>query len=171
MATAVAPVADDVLEPVDALFRDLRSRREGLQEREAARRLIAYGPNELTRRGGASWPSELLRQFTHPLALLLFLAAALAFVGSTVALGIAVLAVIVLNALFAFVQERQAERAIEALRAFLPQQAVVLRDGTRHAIDAQALVPGDVLLVEEGDRVSADARLVDGVVEVALSPL
>jgi len=171
MATAVAPVADDVLEPVDALFRDLRSRREGLQEREAARRLIAYGPNELTRRGGASWPSELLRQFTHPLALLLFLAAALAFVGSTVALGIAVLAVIVLNALFAFVQERQAERAIEALRAFLPQQAVVLRDGTRHAIDAQALVPGDVLLVEEGDRVSADARLVDGVVEVDLSTL
>lgn len=171
MARAVAPAHERVLEPIDALFRDLRSRREGLPEREAARRLVAYGPNELTRRGGTSWPRELLRQFTHPLALLLFLAAALAFAGSTVVLGIAVLAVIVLNAIFAFVQERQAERAVEALRAYLPQQAVVLRDGTRRTVDAQTLVPGDVLLVEEGDRVSADARLVEGVVEVDLSTL
>ena len=171
MNTAIAPAPEDVLEPVDALFRDLRSRREGLPEREAARRLVAYGPNELTRRGGASWPRELLRQFTHPLALLLFLAAALAFVGSTVVLGCAVLAVIVLNALFAFLQERQAERAVEALRAYLPQQALVVRDGLRRSVEARELVPGDVLLVEEGDRVSADARLIDGIVEVDLSTL
>ena len=171
MTATVAPVPEDVLEPVDALFRDLRARREGLPEREAERRLIAYGANELTRRGGTSWPGELLRQFTHPLALLLFLAAALAFVGSTLVLGCAVLAVILLNALFAFLQERQAERAVEALRAYLPQQAAVLRDGARRSIDARDLVPGDLLLVEEGDRVSADARLIDGIVEVDLSTL
>ena len=171
MGVAAVPAPSDVLEPVDALFRDLRSRREGLPEREAARRLVAYGPNELARRGRAAWPAELLRQFTHPLALLLFLAAALAFVGSTVVLGAAVLAVIVLNALFAFVQERQAERAVEALSAYLPQQASVLRDGVRHAVEARELVPGDVLLVEEGDRISADARLVAGVLEVDLSTL
>jgi len=69
----------DVLEPVDALFRDLRSRPEGLSSREAERRLVAYGANELVRRGRAHWPAQLSRQFTHPLALLLFLAAALAF--------------------------------------------------------------------------------------------
>ena len=68
-------------EPVELLFRDLRARPEGLSSREAERRLVAYGPNELVRRGGRRWPRELLKQFTHPLALLLWAAAALAFVG------------------------------------------------------------------------------------------
>ena len=166
----LAPPAD-VLEPIEALFRDLASRREGLSSREAARRLVAYGPNELTRRGGARWPAQLARQFTHPLALLLFLAAGLAFAGGSAVLGLAVLAVIVLNALFAFAQERQAERAVEALRAYLPQRAQVLRDGERLLVDATELVPGDVLVAEEGERISADARLVEGAVEVDLSTL
>jgi calcium-translocating P-type ATPase len=164
-------VRRDVLEPVDALFRDLRSRPEGLRSREAARRLVAYGPNELVRRGGAHWPAQLARQFTHPLALLLFLAAGLAFAARTPVLGAAVLAVIVLNALFAFVQERQAERAVEALRGYLPPQAAVRRDGKRLLVPVAELVPGDVLLVEEGERVPADARLFEGTVEVDLSTL
>ena len=161
----------DVEGPVDALFRDLRSRPEGLTPRDAARRLVAYGPNELARRGGAHWPAQLTRQFTHPLALLLFVAAALAFAGSSAVLGLAVLAVIVLNALFAFAQERQAERAVEALRAYLPQRATVRRGGERLLVDASELVPGDVLYVEEGEKVSADARLVDGTIEIDLSTL
>ena len=169
--TGVPDPPRDVLEPVDVLFRDLRSRRDGLSSREAARRLVAYGPNELTRRGGVHWPAQLARQVTHPLALLLFLAAGLAFAGGTATLGWAVLAVVVLNALFAFAQERQAERAVEALRAYLPQQATVRRDGGRLPVDAAGLVPGDVLLVEEGERVSADARLVEGTVEIDLSTL
>jgi magnesium-transporting ATPase (P-type) len=144
------PRPSDVEEPVGALFRDLRSQPGGLSSREAARRLVAYGPNELTCRGGAHWPAQLARQFTHPLALLLFVAAALAFVGGTPVLGYAVLAVIVLNAGFAFAQERQAERAVEALRAYLPQRATVRRDGRRTTVDAVGLVPGDVLLVVEG---------------------
>ena len=161
----------DASEPLDRLFRDLRSRPEGLTAREAARRLVAYGPNELTRRGGVHWPRQLARQFTHPLALLLFLAAGLAFAAGTTVLALAILAVIVLNALFAFGQERQAERAIEALRSYLPQQASVRRDGERVAVAATELVPGDLLYVEEGERVSADARLVDGSVEADLSTL
>ena len=74
-------------------------------------------------------------------------------------LGAAIVAVIVLNAVFAFAQERQAERAVEALARYLPQQATVRRDGERRVVDARELVPGDVLLLEEGDRISADARL------------
>ena len=70
----------DPLEPLVRLFRDLGSSRDGLSAREAARRLEVYGPNELTRRGGSRWPGELARQFTHPLALLLMLAAVLAWV-------------------------------------------------------------------------------------------
>jgi magnesium-transporting ATPase (P-type) len=97
--------------------------------------------------------------------------AALAFVAGSPVLGVAIVAVIVLNALFAFAQERQAERAIDALRRYLPQQALVVRDGRRQTVQAAALVPGDVLLIAEGDRISADARLLEGAVDVDLSTL
>ena len=83
----------------------------------------------------------------------------------------AIIAVIVLNAAFAFVQEQQAEKAVEALEGYLPLQAFVLRDGRRAVIDAKELVPGDVLLLEEGERISADARLLDGSLEVDMSTL
>jgi len=119
----------DATEPVERLLRDLRSSRSGLSGREAARRLVAYGPNELHRRGGHHVWRELGRQFTHPLALLLWAAAGLAWLAGIVAVAIAIVIVIFLNALFAFFQEMQAERAVEALRAYLPQHATVLREG------------------------------------------
>jgi calcium-translocating P-type ATPase len=159
------------MEPVAQLFRDLRSAPGGLSGREAARRLEVAGPNELTRRGGRRWPGELAGQFTHPLALLLALAAALAWASGTPKLAIAIAAVIVLNAAFSFAQELQAERAVEALAAFLPERAQVLRDGTRIDIEARMLVPGDVLLIEEGERICADARLLAGTLEVDMSTL
>ena len=144
---------------------------EGLSEREAARRLIAYGPNELRRGRGREWPRQVLNQLIHPLALLLWVAAALAVVAGTPVLGAAIVAVILLNAAFAFAQERQAGRAVEALQRYLPQQATVVRDGHVGVVDAAALVPGDVVVVSEGDRISADARLLTGGVEVDLSTL
>jgi magnesium-transporting ATPase (P-type) len=79
--------------------------------------------------------------------------------------------VIALNAVFAFVQEMQAERAVEALAQFLPQQVTVLRGGEPLQIMAADLVPGDVVVVEEGDRIAADMRLISGGVEVDLSTL
>jgi calcium-translocating P-type ATPase len=166
---AVAPA--DPREPVSRLLRDLRSRPEGLSSRDAERRLVAQGPNELRRRGGRRWPRQLARQFVHPLALLLWLAAVLALVAGVPALAAAIVAVVILNAFFAFAQERQAERAVEALTRYLPQQAIVRRDGAREVIDARGLVPGDVLLLAEGDRISADARLLDGALEVDVSTL
>jgi calcium-translocating P-type ATPase len=161
----------DVEEAAELLLRDLRSSRGGLSEKEAGRRLIQYGPNELSRRGGVKWPAELARQLTHPLALLLWLAAALSFAVGSQTIAIAILLVIVLNALFAFVQEMQAERAVEALSQFLPQQVRVLREGLPASILAADLVPGDVVIIEEGDRIAADMRLLSGAVEVDLSTL
>ncbi len=161
----------DVEEAAELLLRDLRSSREGLSAREAQRRLIQYGPNELSRRGGLKWPGELARQLTHPLALLLWLAAALSFAVGSQTIAVAVLLVILLNAVFAFVQEMQAERAVEALAQFLPQHVTVLRDGQSSSILAADLVPGDVVVVEEGDRIAADMRLISGGVEVDLSTL
>jgi magnesium-transporting ATPase (P-type) len=161
----------DPEERVALLLRDLRSARTGLSSREAQRRLQQYGANELTRRGGRRWPRELARQFTHPLALLLWAAALLAGLAGIVAVALAIVVVIAINAIFAFIQEAQAERAVEALAAFLPAQAKVLRDGAERTIPARELVPGDVLVVEEGDRISADARLLDGTIEVDMSML
>jgi calcium-translocating P-type ATPase len=117
------------------------------------------------------WPRQLAQQLAHPLALLLWVAAVLAIVSGASVLGVAIVAVILLNALFAFLQERQAERAVEALQRYLPPRATVLRDGLRQQIDARALVPGDVLLLEEGDRISADARLLEGAIDVDMSTL
>ena len=164
-------VESDPREPLARLQRDLRAGPEGLSSREAARRLVVHGPNELQRRGGRAWPQALARQFIHPLALLLWLAAALALLGGAPVLGAAIVAVVVLNAVFAFAQERQAERSIEALARYLPQHAVVRRDGERRVVDARELVPGDLLLVEEGDRISADARLLRGAIDVDVSTL
>jgi len=158
-------------ERVDLLLRDLRTSAGGLPASEAGRRLVQYGPNELQRRNGRRWPTELGRQLTHPLALLLWLAAILSFAVGSDTVAIAVLLVIVLNAVFAFVQEMQAERAVEALAQFLPQHVTVLRGGIPTQIVAVELVPGDVVVVAEGDRIAADLRLISGAVEVDLSTL
>ena len=163
--------APDPLEPLAQLLRDLHSSPGGLSQREAARRLEVYGPNELTRRGERRWPRDLAAQFSHPLALLLATAAVLAWASGTSSLAIAIAAVIFLNAGFSLAQELQAERAVEALAAFLPERARALRDGTRADMEARLLVPGDVLLIEEGERICADARLMTGTVEVDMSTL
>ncbi|HJX48895.1 MAG TPA: cation-transporting P-type ATPase [Gaiellaceae bacterium] len=172
-AKSSTPPADavDPQESIQRLFRDLRARPQGLTGRDAARRLVAYGPNELSRRRRRRWPRQVADQLLHPLALLLWVAAGLAVAASTPTLGAAIVVVILLNAAFAFVQERQAERAVEALRAYLPQQATVTRDGRRTQVDAATVVPGDILLLEEGDRVSADGRLLEGALDVDLSTL
>ena len=82
-----------------------------------------------------------------------------------------IVGVILLNAAFAVLQERQAVRAVEALRAYMPALATVIRDGRRQQVEARTLVPGDLLLIGEGDRISADARLLAGGVEVDMSAL
>src|SRR5665213_3545379 len=166
-----APLPLDPTEAVELLFRHLKSGAHGLSSTEAQRRLVQFGPNELERRGGRRWPRELARQFTHPLALLLFAAAGLAGIAGIGAVAVAILVVIVVNAAFAFVQEMQAEQAVEALAQFLPAAATVVRDGRHQVIEARTLVPGDVLIVEEGDLISADARLLSGGLEVDTSTL
>jgi calcium-translocating P-type ATPase len=165
------PRRPDPLEPEERLFADLRSRPGGLGTREVERRLTQYGRNEITRRGRRRWSHEVAVQLTHPLALLLWGATVLAWFAGTPILAGAIVAVILLNAVFALLQERQAERAVEALAAFLPDQIAVLRDGRRQLVDARDLVPGDVIFLDEGDRVPADARLIQGRLQIDTSAL
>jgi calcium-translocating P-type ATPase len=161
----------DPEERLDLLLRHLGTRRTGLRTREASRRLEQYGPNEIQRRDEQSHARDLARQFTHPLALLLWAAAGLAVAGGIAPLAIAIVVVIGLNAVFAFVQELQTERATEALQRYLPPLAKVRRDGEVREINAAELVPGDIILIQEGDRLLSDARLIDGSVEVDASPI
>jgi calcium-translocating P-type ATPase len=151
------------------LVDELGSGPDGLTSDEARARLLATGPNvlEVTDEEGLLVP--LVRQLTHPLALLLWLAAVLALTTQSVTLGIAIVLVIALNAAFALIQERHAQHAVEALSRYLPLHATVVRDGVERVTDASEVVPGDVLVVREGDAICADARLVDGAVEVDLS--
>jgi len=143
----------------------------GLSQAEAERRLVRDGPNELVRRHGRQWPRELLRQLTHPLALLLWVAAALSAGTDSTTLAVVIVVVILLNTAFAMIQERQAERAVEALRAYLPPVAIVIRDGERTEVDARKVVRSDIVVISEGESVPADARLVDGALEVDMSAL
>ncbi|MFE7607012.1 cation-translocating P-type ATPase [Streptomyces celluloflavus] len=167
----VRPPGLDPEEAAELLLRDLHSSRAGLTSVEAARRLLQYGRNELRRRGGRRWPRELARQFTHPLALLLWLAAVLlAAVGSNV-VAAAVVLIIFLNAAFAFIQEVHAEHAVEALAAYIPQRAKAQRDGVPREVEATELVPGDIIVIEAGDRIAADIRLLKGAIEVDMSAL
>ena len=144
----------------EQLYQTLDTSDLGLSEVETASRLQHYGLNELPEPTRRPLILRFTDQLTHFMALLLWVAGMLAFLSGTPALGWAVWAVIGINAGFSFWQEFQAEKALSALNKMLPSQAKVYRDGTLHLIAAREIVPGDVVELEEGDRISADARLI-----------
>jgi Ca2+-transporting ATPase len=139
----------------------------GLSGQEAAARLERYGPNELeTEKPLPAW-RRFLAQFQDALIILLLVATVIS-VGLWVyerdtALpyeGLTIFAIVLLNGILGHVQEARAERAVAALRAMSANEATVLRDGERQSVPAAELVPGDIILVEEGDMIPADARLI-----------
>jgi Ca2+-transporting ATPase len=133
----------------------------GLSSAEAAQRLASFGPNELARQEDASAWALLARQFTGAMIWLLLAACGVSVALGEVADAAAIGAIIVLNALVGFFQEHRAERAVHALRALSAPRARVLRDGRSALIPAREVVVGDVLELEAGDVVAADARLLE----------
>jgi magnesium-transporting ATPase (P-type) len=150
---------DSVTASHEAVLDRLRSTRAGLSNEEAAARLRRHGLNQLPKQAGPSLARKLLDQMIHFFALMLWAAAALCFAGEMPQLGVAIIVVIVVNGIFSFVQEYRAERAAQALAALVPDTATVRRAGRKRSIPASELVPGDILLLKEGDRISADARV------------
>ncbi len=131
----------------------------GVDEAEAERRLQRYGPNRLpagSRRGPVS---RLLLQFHNVLIYVLLGSSALAFALAQVVDAAVILAVVLANAAVGFVQEGRAERALEAIKDLIDPKSAVLRNGRRTTLSAERIVPGDVVLLEAGDRVPADLRL------------
>jgi magnesium-transporting ATPase (P-type) len=142
------------------VYETLSTSAQGLSEAETAIRIKHYGFNELPEPARRSLLLRFTDQLTHFMALLLWVAGTLAFISGTPELGWAIWAVIWINAGFSFWQEFQAEQALAALNKMLPAQAKVYRDGKLREIPVREMVPGDVMQLEEGDRISADARLV-----------
>ena len=152
----------------DEALAGLRTSRGGLTAREAERRAAEYGPNRIEEAKRTPAALRLARQFTHFFALILWIAAGLAFLAEgfgpgqgMATLGVAIIGVIAVNGAFAFWQEARAERTVAALRALLPHEVTVLRDDGALRLPAEALVPGDVILVQQGDDVPADCRLIE----------
>jgi len=160
--------ADQHRVTLEALQQRLHCTAEGLRSAEAKQRLVEFGSNELRVRKETPEIVKFLRQFTNFFALLLIVGAGLAFFADYLKpgegnfyIGVALLAVVLLNALFTYIQEHQSERIMESFRNMLPQMITVQRDGQTSRIEARLLVPGDVILLEEGDRVPADGRLIE----------
>jgi len=156
--TPAAPADLAALAPHEALAR-LGSSPAGLSSAEAAARLRSLGPNLITGRPTAGMALSFARNFVHVLALLLWVAALFAFAGGLPELGWAIIAVVLINGVFTFAQEYRASRLLAALQMRLRGSARVRRDGAVVRIDAVSLVPGDIIVLQEGDRVPADCRL------------
>ncbi|MCC6435861.1 MAG: cation-transporting P-type ATPase [Acidimicrobiales bacterium] len=137
----------------------------GLSVVEAARRLAADGPNQLPQPRGRSVARRFAAEFVHFFALMLWVAAALAFVAGLPQLAVAIVVVVVVNGAFAFAQQQRAQRAAEKLRQLLPAGVTVRRDGVDQVVAAAEVVCGDVVVLHAGDRLPADGqvRRADGV--------
>jgi calcium-translocating P-type ATPase len=162
MAATLPPQADlrrlTGLDPAGRLAA-LVSCAGGLSDGEAARRLATYGPNTPVRDVRTKPLLTFAANFIHTLALLLWFAAGLAFAGGAPELGGAIVAVVVVNGIFAFLQEYRAEQVVQSLMKSVAVQARVVRDGVESRVPAESLVPGDVIRVAAGDITPADAVL------------
>jgi len=154
--------------PADEIFSALATDQAGLSSDEAERRLSEYGTNEIHEAEQTSVFDLLLSQFRNPLIYLLVVAALLSLGTGFIPGGepsyteaVFIGLIIAANGVFGFVQDYQATRSIEALRELATPDATALRDGNEQSIDAEQIVPGDVVSLEQGDAVPADARVLD----------
>lgn len=140
-------------------LQQLESTRNGLDAATVQQRLEKYGPNKLAEKAGISPFKRFLRQFHNLLIYVLIGAACMtALLGHWTDTGV-IVAVVIINAIIGFIQEGKAEQAMGAIRKMLSPKARVIRAGQRHTIDGTELVPGDIVLVEAGDKVPADLRM------------
>ena len=153
---------------IEEVYKTLLSSLGGLTPQEAARRLSEYGPNEIRAARKKPLYLRFVAQFTHFLAVLLWIAAALCALSELIRpgegmllLAAAIVGVIFVNAVFTFVQEYRAEKAVEALKKLLPFKVKAVRGGSVVEVRSEEVAPGDVILLSEGDKVPADARLVE----------
>src|SRR5262245_22636521 len=174
-AAAVLPSAADVAAPhridADAAVLGLRSdAARGLSSAEAQARLGQHGLNQLKSAPETPWWKRLLEQFEKFLVIILLVATVISVVewllqdpreSALPYEAIVILAIVILNALLGYIQESRAEKSVRALMALAAPESTVVRDGERQRIATHDIVPGDILLIEAGDKIPADARIVE----------
>jgi Ca2+-transporting ATPase len=158
-------------EPAQAVVSALHSDvARGLTRAEAQRRLDQYGPNRLRSAPETPWWRRLLEQFENFLVIILLVATVISVIewllqdpreSALPYEAIVILAIVVLNAMLGFIQEARAEKSVRALMALAAPEATVIRDGERQRVATHEIVPGDIVLVEAGDKIPADARLTE----------
>ncbi len=168
---SVLSIATPHRERADTVVAALKSdTARGLAQVEAQRRFEQHGPNELKSAPDTPWWKRLAEQFENFLVIILLVATVISAVEWVLedpresALpyeAIVILAIVVLNALLGFVQESRAEKSVRALMALAAPEATVIRDGERQRLATRDIVPGDILLVEAGDNIAADARIIE----------
>ncbi len=132
----------------------------GLTTSDTVKRIRTYGYNEIPQKKKESQFIQFIKQFNSPLIYILIVAMIISFAFNKLIDGFVILVVLILNAIIGFVQERKAEKAIDALKKFVVAYAKVYRDGNLTKIPASELVPGDIIELEEGDKVPADCRII-----------
>ncbi|MBR0824863.1 cation-translocating P-type ATPase [Bradyrhizobium manausense] len=175
-AAALAVADENILkpvhrEPVEAVLSALGSdATRGLSSTEAQSRLDRCGPNQLKSAPETPWWRRLAEQFENLLVIILLVATAISVIEWLLQdpretllpyEAIVILAIVVLNALLGYLQEARAERSVRALMALAAPESTAIRDGERQRVPAHDIVPGDIVLVEAGDRIPADARIIE----------
>lgn len=142
------------------VFDNLHSSADGLTPEEAEKRLNKYGENTIKKAAAESEWKTFFKNFISTMAILLWISGFIAIVSGTVELGIAIWLVNIINGLFSFWQERAAKKATDALNNMLPTYVDVIRGGKKVQIDSKKLVPGDVFVLQAGNSIPADARII-----------
>jgi len=148
---------------IDEAMRELNAKMDGLSSEEVQKRLEEFGPNELKKEKGKSPVRLFLEQFTDILIIILLIATALSMAIGEVYDAIVIIAIVMACAVLGFTQEYKAEKALEALKKMTAPTATVLRDGKEMELETRDLVPGDIILLYTGDKVAADARLIEAI--------
>ncbi len=159
---------DEHLISLDNLFKKLNSNKEGLNSNEAITRIQEFGENIISEKNDVSPIVKYLKNFANFFAILLITGSALAFFAEflnpgdgNIYIGFALIIVVFLNATFTFIQEYQSEKIMDSFKNMMPSKIQVLRDGKRIEILGKDIVPGDIIFLSEGDKIPADARLIE----------
>ncbi len=153
---------------LEELYRRIYSSENGLLLSEAKKRMLQYGQNIIEEKDKVPGIVKFLKQFINFFAILLMIGAALSFFAEYLSpgegnlyIGIALFGVVVLNSIFTFIQEYQSEKIMESFKNMMPVKIQVLRNGQKTEILASEVVPGDIIFLSEGDKIPADARLIE----------
>lgn len=146
---------------INKVYQELDTNPEGLDENLAEARLLAYGLNKIKEKKAYSIWSMLLGQFTDLLVIILLIAGVVSFAVGEVIDAVAIFTIVIVNGLLGFMQEFKAEKSLEALKKMETLSARVFRGGHEMTLDAEKIVPGDIICLYEGEKIPADARLIE----------